>query len=87
MSMDTALGGQARMTDQCPKCKALSENCNRIQERAINHANSCEARLFHAWQSLRQQQKGMKRMARKIKRLQAQLKANGPQHGASHGRE
>jgi hypothetical protein len=62
---------------ECPNCKALAENCNRIQERASNHANACEAKLFHAWQSLRQQQKGMKRMARKIKRLQSQLKVRG----------
>jgi hypothetical protein len=59
----------------CPNCKALAENCHQIQERAHNRVNSTEAKLFHAWNSLRQQQKGMRRMARKIKRLQMQLKA------------
>jgi len=73
------------MVDQCPNCKALSENCVRIQERAINKANACEAKLFHAWQSLRQQSKGMNRMARKIKRLQAALRLAQQHDGGQHG--
>lgn len=34
-----------------------------------------KARLFDAWKALAQQQKGMRRMARKIKRLHRELEA------------
>jgi hypothetical protein len=43
-------------------------------EKALQSSDFYKGLLFDAWKSLAQQQKGMRRMARKIKRLQARVK-------------
>ena len=40
-----------------------------LYERAEAEQNYYKSQLFDAWKSLQQQQKGMRRMARRIKRL------------------
>lgn len=54
----------------CP----FRETCMQIQERAIARKDFAEARLGEAWKGAKQQNKGMNRMARKIKRLQTENK-------------
>jgi uncharacterized protein YigA (DUF484 family) len=44
-----------------------------LVDRWQRDADSHKAKLFDAWKSLRMQQKGLNRLARKIKRLNAQL--------------
>lgn len=46
-----------------------------LSERHLADSTLYQSQLFHAWRSLAQQQKGLKRLARKIKRLQNQLLA------------
>lgn len=62
------------MTAYCPICREVSENCLRIQESSTQQVNAYKAAMLDSSQALRQQSKGMKRMARKIKRLQALLR-------------
>jgi len=45
-----------------------------LSERLQNESNFYQAQLFHAWKSLVQQQKGLRRQAKKIKILKLKLK-------------
>ena len=44
-----------------------------LHERHLADSTNYQAKLFHAWKSLAQQQKGLRRQAKKIKRLQQKL--------------
>lgn len=59
----------------CRKCEQTVARSAEKQEHLIGLTNMYKARLFEAWKAARQQNKGMNRMARKIKRLQAELAA------------
>jgi len=57
----------------------LADHYKSLFERHKEESTFYQARLFHAWRSLAQQQKGLRRQAKKIKRLQqriAELTAN-----------
>ena len=44
-----------------------------LMERHLADSTNYQAQLFHAWRVIAQQNKGLKRLSRKIKRLQNQL--------------
>lgn len=65
----------------------LVEHYKSLYERHARDSNEYQAQLYHAYRSLAQQQKGLKRQARKIKRLQQRLNEltapkRTPQHDA-----
>lgn len=51
------------------------EHYRSLFEKQLAQTNFYKACLYDAWKALRGQSKGMKRMARKIKRLKAELAA------------
>jgi hypothetical protein len=55
----------------------MEEHYRALWQRADAEASRNKCLLFDAWKALRQQQKGMNRMARKIKRLQSALNGQG----------
>lgn len=57
----------------CRHCEETVARSSETQERLIANADRWKGYLFDAWTAARQQNKGMNRMARKIKRLQAEL--------------
>ncbi len=59
----------------CRHCEEVVARSAETQERLIGHANRWKGYLFDAWTAARQQNKGMNRMARKIKRLETELAA------------
>jgi hypothetical protein len=56
--------------------KQLSEHYRGLYERFEHQANWYQGLLYHSWRVIRQQNKGLNRQARKIKRLQAEIKVN-----------
>lgn len=48
----------------------MVEHYKVLYERHMAKADFYQAQLYHAWKSLAQQQKGLRRQAKKIKRLQ-----------------
>ena len=51
------------------------EHYQSLFERYKDESTRYQAMLFHSWETIRMQQKGLKRQAKKIKRLQAELKS------------
>ena len=51
----------------------MDEHYKHLFERHLAESTKYQALLFHAWRSLAQQQKGLRRQAKKIKRLREQL--------------
>jgi hypothetical protein len=59
----------------CRRCKETTELCFRNMEAVHARMNVYKAQCYDNIVSRRQQTKGMQRMARKIKRLEAKLKS------------
>lgn len=59
--------------------ESAASRIDRWQQNSVEHsrqqAESYKAMLFDAWQTMAGQTRGLQRQSRKIKRLQAQLKA------------
>jgi len=51
-----------------------TEHYRRLFERHLTESQKYQAMLYHAWQVIRQQQKGLNRQSKKIKRLKERLK-------------
>ena len=51
----------------------MEDHYKLLFERHLADSNRYQALLFHAWRSLAQQQKGLRRQAKKIKHLRDQL--------------
>ena len=56
----------------------MEEHYKHLSERHLTDSTRYQALLFHAWHSLSQQQKGLRRQAKKIKRLREQLAKDTP---------
>jgi hypothetical protein len=69
-------------TQRPGRSEVSAEHYRALFERELVDKNQCKAWLYDAWKALRQQQKGMNRMARKIKRLQRELAAARSAGGA-----
>lgn len=59
---------------RCRSCRAIVENGMQIQKRVMEDRDMYKAMLFDAYKGAASQTKGMQRMARKIKRLKAEVK-------------
>lgn len=58
--------------------KWAAEHYRALYERYEKQANWYQGLLYHSWRVIRQQNKGLNRQAKKIKRLQAELKTKQP---------
>jgi len=54
-----------------------SDHYRELFERQLNEAYRYQALLYHAWNVIRAQSKGLQRQRRLINRLRAQLKEQG----------
>lgn len=61
--------------------KQSAEHYKALFDRYYNESCRYQALLFHSWRVIREQNKGLNRQARKIKRLQKALREPGGEGG------